>query len=130
MARQVEHLEAVMLMRAVTGAERDWPELRLFFAVPNGGKRGFKAAKDVKAEGVRRGVPDYLFPVPRGGFNGLAIELKTDTGRTSPEQRQWLADLRAHGWHAEVCRGWEQAWAVLRDYLASDGAANDDEGGG
>lgn len=121
-----EHLEATLLMRAVVGAESDWPELALFFAVPNGGYRSRRTAGRLKAEGVRRGVPDYLFPVPRGGFNGLAIELKTRTGRPSPEQRVWLAALRDHGWQAEVCRGWEHAWAVVRDYLASDGAANDE----
>jgi hypothetical protein len=118
-----------MLMRAVIGGERDWPELALFFAVPNGGHRSKRVAGQMKAEGVRRGVPDYLFPVPRGGFNGLAIELKTSKGQPSAEQRAWLEALRSHGWHAVLCRGWEQAWGVVRDYLAADGAANDDEGG-
>ena len=127
MNRAPEHLHAVMLMRAVNGAERDWPELRLFFAVPNGGHRSKRTAGEMKAEGVKRGVPDYLFPVPRGGFTGLAIELKTETGRPSPEQRAWLEDLRAHGWQAELCRGWEQAWDVVRDYLAGDGPAANDE---
>lgn len=116
-----EHIEAVLLMRAVAGAEHEWPELRFFAAVPNGGHRTKTAAAKLKAEGVRRGMPDYLFPVQRGGHVGLAIELKTETGRPSPEQREWLAHLRGQGWRAEVCKGWEQAWAVLRDYLAADG---------
>jgi hypothetical protein len=117
-----------MLMRAVLGAERQWPELALFFAVPNGGHRSRRTAAAMKAEGVRRGVPDYMFPVPRGGRTGLAIELKTAKGRPSPEQRAWIAALREHGWQAEVCHGWEQAWGVLRDYLASDGDASNDDG--
>jgi len=122
-----EHVEAVLLMRAVTGAEPAWPELALFFAVPNGGYRSKRTAGAMKAEGVRRGVPDYLFPVPRGGFNGLAIELKTEIGRPNPEQRQFIASLRAHGWRAEVCKGWQQAWAVLRDYLVADGQNEPEE---
>ncbi|KAF1045629.1 VRR-NUC domain-containing protein [Xylophilus sp.] len=117
-----EHIEAVLLMRAVTGAEIEWPELRWFFAVPNGGHRSKRVAAEMKAEGVRAGVSDYLFPVQRGGFVGLAIELKRiDGGRTSKEQRDFIAHLRSQGWRAEVCRGWEQAWAVLRDYLVADG---------
>lgn len=117
-----EHVEAVLLMRAVAGAEHAWPELRFFAAIPNGGFRSKRTAGAMKAEGVRRGVPDYLFPVRRCGFVGLAIELKTPVGRPSPEQREWIAHLRTQGWRAEVCKGWEQAWAVLRDYLAGDGA--------
>ena len=116
-----EHTEAMLLMRAVRGAEPDWPELRFFAAIPNGGHRARRTAGRLKAEGVRRGVPDYLFPLRRGGFAGLAIELKTTAGRASAEQRAWLDHLRANGWHAEVCRGWQEAWAVVRDYLAGDG---------
>lgn len=115
-----EHVEAVMLMRAVAGAEHDWPELRWFHAIPNGGKRSKRVAVQLKAEGVRRGVADYCLPVRRGGFAGLYIELKTDIGRPSKEQREFIAFVREQGYHAEVCRGWEQAFAVLKDYLALD----------
>lgn len=115
-----EHTHAALLMRAVRGAEAQWPELRWFAAVPNGGHRSRRTASALKAEGVRPGVPDYLFPVRRGEHVGLAIELKTATGRPSPEQRAWLAHLEAEGWRAVLCRGWEPAWAVVRDYLASE----------
>lgn len=120
-----EHIEAVLLMRWVEGAERDWPELKFFAAWPNGGHRSKRTAGLIKAEGVRRGPPDYWFPVRRSDFIGLVIELKTETGRPSTEQREWLAHLRATGWRAELCRGHEQAIAVLRDYLAADGADNE-----
>ncbi|MGY3265827.1 VRR-NUC domain-containing protein [Lysobacter sp. HA35] len=123
MTRQLEHVEAVLLMRWVRGMEGDYPELAFFAAVPNGGKRGIKTGRDLKAEGVRRGVPDYLWPCTRGGYCGLAIELKTDTGRASPEQRAWLAHLRAQGWRAEVARGWEQARDLVLDYLALEALA-------
>lgn len=114
-----EHVEAAMFMRAVRGAEADWPELRFLAAIPNGGHRARRTAAAMKAEGVRRGVPDYLFPVARGEHPGLAIELKrAKGGRTSPEQREWLAHLEAQGWRAVVAHGWEQAWAVVRDYMA------------
>lgn len=116
-----EHTEAAMFMRAVRGAEADWPELRWLFAVPNGGHRAKRTAAAMKAEGAKAGVPDYLLPVARGGHPGLAIELKTATGRPSPEQRAWLAHLEAQGWRAVVARGWEQAWDVVRDYMAGDG---------
>ncbi len=72
----------------------------------------------LKAEGVKAGVPDYILPVAAGGFHGLAIELKRQQGgRTSGEQEQWIEALRAEGWRAEVCKGWQQALSVLGEYL-------------
>lgn len=112
-----EHREAVALMQMVRAHERDCPELELFYAVPNGGDRRKATAGKMKAEGQRAGVPDYALPVPRHGFHGLYIELKTATGAPSREQRQWLQRLREQGYRAEVCHGWREAWAVLRDYL-------------
>lgn len=115
-----EHAEAVVLMRAVAGAlaAGQHPELALLFAIPNGGHRTKRAAGKVKAEGVKRGVPDYFLPVPRGGFHGLFVELKTTKGRPTREQRQWLTDLQAQGYRAVVCRRWEPAFNTLIDYLA------------
>jgi hypothetical protein len=120
--RRTEHAEAVALMKAVRYAEGKHPELRLLFAVPNGGDRHPAVAAKMKAEGVKAGVPDYLLPVARGGFHGLAIELKTATGSPSREQRQWIADLRAQGYRADVCKGWLQAFNTITDYLSRDAA--------
>ena len=47
------------------------PELRLLFAVPNGGHRHRAVAARLKDEGVKAGVPDLFLPVPRGAFHGL-----------------------------------------------------------
>jgi hypothetical protein len=117
-----EHIDAVLLMRAVIGAEGTWPELRWFHAIPNGGLRSKAVAVKMKAEGVRKGVSDYCLPVQRGGFAGLYIELKrVSAGRTSQEQRDFIAFVREQGYRAEVCKGWQQAWDAVRDYLAADG---------
>jgi hypothetical protein len=119
--RRTEHAEAVALMRCVRLHEARWPELRLLYAIPNGGDRHPIVAAKMKAEGVRAGVPDYCLPVPRGGYHGLYVELKTPTGYPSREQRAWIAALREQGYRAEVCRGWAAAWDVIRDYLTTEG---------
>ena len=113
-----EHAEAAALMRAIRAAEAWCPDLRWFAAIPNGGHRSKRTAAALRAEGVRRGVPDYLCPVARGRYVGLAIELKTAKGRTSPEQRQWIAHLASQGWRAVVSRGWEDAWGEVVAYMA------------
>lgn len=107
----------VALVRMAALHEGKYPQLRLLFAVPNGGWRNKVVAAKLKAEGVKSGVPDLLLPVPMGQYAGLAIEMKSATGTISPEQKLWIADLRACGWQAEICRGWEAAWDVLRCYL-------------
>lgn len=114
-----EHAHAVALCRMARIHQAKHPHLRMLFAVPNGGDRHRIVAAKMKAEGVKPGVPDYLLPVPRGAFVGLAIELKSMTGYASREQKQWIEDLRALGWRAEVCRGWEAAWGVIVEYLGA-----------
>ena len=97
-----------------------YPDFRgLLFATPNGGQRHPAVAAKLKAEGVRRGVPDLCLPVARHGFHGLFIELKTETGRLTREQAQWLERLDAEGFMAVWCRGWANAQQTLIDYLGA-----------
>jgi hypothetical protein len=114
-----EHSEAVALMKLVRMHEPRYPQLRLLFAVPNGGARNKIVAGKLKAEGVKAGVPDYIFPASAPGYIGLAVELKRLDGYASREQKQWVEWLRAAGWRVEVCRGADAAWKVIREYIAS-----------
>ena len=114
----LEHSEAVDLMKVVRLYEGRYPELAMLAHVPNEGTASRARGKKLKAEGLKAGYPDYLLDVARQGFHGLRIELKTrDGGRTSADQKGWHVALREQGFRVEVCRGWEAAWAVLRDYL-------------
>ena len=98
------------------------PELGLLYAIPNGGKRAIKTAVALKKQGVKRGVPDMCLPVPRGGFNGLYIELKRVKGGTvSDEQREWIAALNTQGYKAIICHGAEEAIEQIRGYLNGQG---------
>lgn len=112
-----EHAEQVALFRWAEFAVSRWPVLTLMHAIPNGGLRNKVTVLRLKAEGVKPGVPDICLPVPSGRFHGLYIKLKTQRGRLSDGQRQWIAALVRHGYRAEVCHGWEAARAVIKDYL-------------
>lgn len=114
-----EHAEQAALFSWAGFAQGRYPELALMFAIPNGGHRHKAVAVRKKAEGVKPGVPDICLPVPRGPWHGLYIELKTETGSVSREQRRWLAMLSRLGYRAKVCRGWQQAQAVIEDYLTT-----------
>lgn len=96
-----------------------YSELALLYHVPNGGKRSKSEAARLKREGVKAGVPDLVLPVPRGVYHGLYIEMKTDIGKTSKEQDEWLEALREQGYYATDCHGAKSAIRVLEWYLKS-----------
>lgn len=86
-------------------------------ATPNGGKRHIKTAVSLKAEGVRAGYPDLFLPVAKKDYHGLHIELKVKKGRLSDSQKDWLNFLNSQGYKAVCCHGWDEARAVIIDYL-------------
>lgn len=108
-----------------------FPELALMFAIPNGGERDKRVAARLKAEGVKRGVPDICLPIPRGGFHGLYVELKRPDsdvktasgskrrkGGVTADQTDWIARLREQGYGAASCVGFEQARETIIAYLS------------
>lgn len=94
-----------------------FPELRLLFHVPNGGKRDVKEAARFKAMGVKAGVPDLCLPVARGGYAGLYIEMKYGKNKPTDNQKQWIADLTKQGYKVAVCWSGEKATQILETYL-------------
>ncbi len=116
-----EHEEQKALFRWAEVAQYRHPELALLYAIPNGGHRHKAVAAKLKAEGVRKGVPDICLPVPRGRWHGLYIEMKTPTGTVRLEQKRWLSALRSQGYDAVVCRGWESARRFIEEYLQQEG---------
>lgn len=88
------------------------------FAVPNGGQRHKAVAAKLKAEGAKPGIPDWLWPEPRGGFMGLAIEFKHGDGNPSKEQRERIDRLQEQGWCVVVCWSWAAAARTVQGYAA------------
>lgn len=98
---------------------RRYPELRLLYHIPNGGRRDKSTAITLKRQGVKAGVPDLHLPVARGGYHGLYIELKKEdkSNRPTEKQKEWLIELQQQGYYAVVAYGWEQAVQELVTYL-------------
>ena len=94
-----------------------YPELKLLYHIPNGGKRDKIEAVHLKQQGVKPGVPDLCLPVARGKFNSLYIELKAEKGNVSENQSWWIEKLSAQGNFCEVCHGWNSAVRVIEWYL-------------
>ena len=113
-----EHDEQVALFeRIALMVRRNYPELALLFAIPNGEYRPKRVAFRLKEEGVKPGVPDLCLPVSRGGFHGLWIEMKVKTNVLSIEQKGWLEGLTNEGYFARVCYGQDEAFDTIISYL-------------
>lgn len=86
--------------------------------IPNGGKRTRIEAAILQGLGVKAGVSDLFLALPRGHYAGLWIELKSDGGRLTGAQRQWLEQMAAAGYQAASLCGWENAATFIQRYLS------------
>jgi hypothetical protein len=124
MSKRTEHGEQEALFEWAANSVGRLPELALMFAIPNAGgytggfKQNVRRVQAMKNEGLKKGVPDIFLPVARNGYRGLFLELKTETGKLSKDQRWWIDRLREQGYYAVWCRGYELAKERLEIYLA------------
>lgn len=68
------------------------------FAIPNGGHRDVRVAKKLKAEGVKPGVPDLMWPIVRGRYHGLFMELKVKPNKPTALQEAFIFLLQYQGY--------------------------------
>jgi hypothetical protein len=116
-----EHAEQAALIEWASLARATIPELNNLFAIPNGGMRHPAVAAQLKAEGVKPGVPDLFLAHPSNGAPGLFIEMKRRVGgRLSPEQQAWRERLTMNGYRVRVCKGWEEAKVEIINYLKGE----------
>jgi len=116
--KQSEHNEQAALFQLIGYFENSYPELKMLFAIPNGGQRNKVVGAKLKAEGVKRGVPDLFLPVSRGKYHGMFIEMKAGKNTTSTEQKAWIEQLKQNGFLAIVSYSAENAFESLMEYLA------------
>ena len=95
------------------------PRLQYLFHIPNEsvGGRGWLVRN--RQMGVKSGVPDLMLPIPRNGYHGLFIEMKTVGGRLSEHQKKWIEALNQLGYLAVVAYGWEDARCKILNYLST-----------
>lgn len=116
--RDLEHDAQCILFNWANLKALQSPELRLLFAIPNGGHRHDGTARKLKAEGVKSGVPDVFLPVSRGGYHGLWIEMKIGKNKPTANQVDWMDSLEDQGYKCVVCYGSDEATNAIEEYLA------------
>jgi hypothetical protein len=93
---------------------------KYLFAIPNGGARDVVTGSLLKAEGVKRGVPDLFLAIPSNNFHGLFIEVKTEKGRLSKYQIDMIIALQSKNYKCEVVRMIDDFMFVIEKYLTMD----------
>lgn len=112
-----QHQMAVIKWSQQASIRKKYPELKLLYHIPNERKCAPGQGMKLKRMGVRSGVPDLELPVARGRYHGLYIEMKTENGRTSDQQKWWVNELTLQGYLCSVCYGWEDAVKEIERYL-------------
>lgn len=89
----------------------------LYCSTQGGIKLSIGAARKMVSQGYRKGIPDLMIYTPSGGYVGLALELKTTRGITSPDQALWVERLNKNGWQAKIVKGYDAAVEALFEYF-------------
>lgn len=111
-----EHAHQVALFELAKMYESQIPELSLLTGSLNGVNLDPRVGKRAKAAGVKAGFPDIHWPIARGQWFSLYIELKTDEGSASAKQLRVAQMLRNEGNLVLFIRGSELAWDKLMKY--------------
>jgi hypothetical protein len=63
-------------------------------------------------------MPDVIYPVPRGGYHGMFLELKSLGKRAKVSDDQWemLTKLARLGHYTCVCHGHREAIDAINRY--------------
>jgi len=123
-----EHAHQVALFCWAQQNTKHYPELSCMYAIPNGGQRNKAVAANLKAEGVKAGVPDICLPVRKSHSGSLYVELKRPVnsrksgrkkGTVQQVQSEFMDKLKSTGQSVIVCYGWESAAEAILSYLRS-----------
>jgi hypothetical protein len=71
----------------------------------------------MRAEGLTKGVPDLFLAIGSNGFNGMFIEMKSGTGKASPEQKMMLEELKNKCYNVEIINSVDAFIESVNAYL-------------
>jgi len=94
-----------------------YPELNLLHAIPNGAHTTDKNRCRLISEGLLPGVLDLFLPLARHGYHGLYLETKTEKGKVSDEQRDFIINAFEQDFCCLVYHSWKQGVEYLLWYL-------------
>ena len=119
----MKHLESAYQQQVVEWAKwaykanpTRYPNLDLLHCSLNGVKLSQSQSRIAKGQGMLSGVPDLFLPVPKNGFHGLFIEMKSEKGRVTDNQEWFLSKTEGLGYKTAVCYSAQEAIKRIQDY--------------
>jgi hypothetical protein len=76
-----------------------------------------RTGKRMSQMGYCNGIPDLFIIHPNNRFHGLFIELKTEKGTVSKEQKEMLKRLDELGYFTSICRSLDDFMFTVNLYL-------------
>lgn len=93
-----------------------YPHLEMLHCSLNGVKLSGTQAKIAKGQGMLSGVPDLFLPVPKNGFHGLFIEMKSEKGRVTENQHWFLTNAESLSYKTVICYSAKEAISAIQAY--------------
>lgn len=110
--------ESITQQHFMTWLKLQFPKVHEVTAsFPNEGKRSLRNASRMKAEGLKKGMPDLGVFYPTKHHPGMFIEFKSPKGKLTESQCDMLELLAARGYYCCACWTLEAAISEMRGYL-------------
>ena len=93
-----------------------YPHLDMLHCSLNGVKLSGTQAKVAKGQGMLSGVPDLFLPVPKNGYHGLFIEMKSEKCRVTENQHWFLTNADSVGYKTVICYSAKEAISAIEAY--------------
>lgn len=88
--------------------------------IPNEGKRDAHYGNKLRRMGMCAGVFDLFLALPRHGYHGAWIELKSENGTVSEDQLAFGHAMLEQGYFVRVCYSIDQAIETIEKYCNDD----------
>ena len=117
----MKHLESAQQAQVVEWSRwayktGKYPMLNMLHCSLNGVKLSGTQARIAKGQGMLSGVPDLFLPVPKNGYHGLFIEMKSEKGRVTENQHWFLTNAESLGYKTAVCYSAKEAISAIQAY--------------
>jgi len=92
-------------------------ERPFYLRIEIGGQRTAIQQGILKAEGAKAGTNDIFIAIPINGFHGFWLEVKTDKGRATQEQKDFQSKMENKGYYCAFGYGLDECKQKITDYM-------------